>query len=239
MFRLAIVSGKGGVGKSTTAIAIAGASAAAGRSTVLLDLDPNGSSSYAAGLDVDGELPPGSTALEALDGKRLYPLETTEGFKLLAGTPALEGRITRRLDRMTPIVADVLIIDAPPGFSPIAQTAVAIAEHVLVPIIAEPLATRTIEHVIGLLDGLNARAKLAGVVVTMYEPRRTITGEQVAAIEALGVSIVGYIPRSVAVAEAALVGKSIVSYAPRSPAAAAYRAIASSVLALGRGSASV
>jgi cellulose biosynthesis protein BcsQ len=109
---------------------------------------------------------------------------------------------------------------------------------VLVPIIAEPLATRTIEHVIGLLDGLDARAKFACAVVTMYEPRRTITGEQVAAIEALGVSIIGYIPRSVAVAEAALVGKSIVSYAPRSSAAAAYRAIASGVLALGCESAS-
>jgi cellulose biosynthesis protein BcsQ len=68
--RIAIVAGKGGVGKSTIAIAIAAAAAAAGRSTVLLDLDPNGSASYAAGLDVDGELPPGSTALEALDGKR-------------------------------------------------------------------------------------------------------------------------------------------------------------------------
>jgi nitrogenase subunit NifH len=75
--------------------------------------------------------------------------------------------------------------------------------------------------------------------MTMYEPRRTITGAQVAAIEALGVSILGYIPRSVAVAEAAPVGKSIVSHAPRSPAAAGYRALASSILALGRGSASV
>jgi chromosome partitioning protein len=158
---------------------------------------------------------------------------------LLAGTPALEGRITRRLDRITPIAADVLVIDAPPGFSPIAQTAVAIADVVLVPIIAEPLATRTIEHVVGLLDGLDARSKLAGVVVTMYEPRRTITGAQVAAIEALGVAILGYIPRLVAVVEAALVGKSIVSYAPRSPAAAAYRALASSVLALGRAHATV
>lgn len=240
MVTLAIVSGKGGVGKSTTAIAIAAASAAVGRATVLLDLDPNGSASYAAGLDADGTLPPGSTALDALEGRRLYPLETAEGFRLLAGTPALESRITRRVDIISGVASDVLVIDAPPGFSAIAQTAVSLADLVLVPIVAEPLATRTLEHVVGLLDGLSARAKLAGVLVTMYEPRRTLTGDQVAAIEALGVPILGYIPRSVAVAEAALVGKSVVSYASRSPAAAAYRSLTTDLLAaLGRTGASV
>jgi len=38
-------------------------------------------SSALTGLDVDGELPPGSIALKALDGKRLYPSETTGGVK--------------------------------------------------------------------------------------------------------------------------------------------------------------
>lgn len=60
-------------------------------------------------------------------------------------------------------------------------------------------------------------------------------GLQVAAIEAPAVPILGYIPRSVVVAEAALVGKSVVLYVSRSSAVAAYRALTTDLLAaLGR-----
>jgi cellulose biosynthesis protein BcsQ len=113
------------------------------------------------------------------------------------------------------------VIDTPPGFGAFAQAAVELADDVLVPVVAEPLAIRTAEHVLGLLDGLGARGKLRGFVPTMYEPRRLLSSDQLAELKNLGAPILDSIPRGVSAAESVLSGKSVIAYAPRSAPAVA------------------
>jgi chromosome partitioning protein len=233
---LAIVSGKGGVGKTSIAVALAAIAARHLRRVVLVDSDPVGGATYASGLD------PMSIALglsDVLAGK--VPADralvvASESYLVLGATPALvadEPTARRTFPRIIiGLTADLIVIDTPPGFGPFAQAAVEAADDVLVPIIAEPLSVRTAEYVLGLLDGLGARKKMRGFVPTLYEPRRVLSGDQLAELGKLGAPVLEPVPRGVAAAEAVLTGKSVIAYAPRSAPAVALNRLA---LTLGLG----
>jgi chromosome partitioning protein len=225
MRSLAILSGKGGSAKTTTAIALAAAFTEIGRRVLVCDFDPVGGLTYAAGLEAGG---PG--LLEVLEG-RAEPdraaRASSEGFSVLTGSVGLERpKGTLDLRRLLRSSADLIVIDAPPGFGTLPARIVAFAEAVLVPIVAEPLAVRTVEFVLGMVDAVKPPPELLGVLPTMYEPRKVLTVDQAAALAALGVPMLAPIPRSVAVAEASLAGVSVLHYAPKSPAAVAYRELA-------------
>jgi chromosome partitioning protein len=222
---LAILSGKGGSGKTTTAISLAAAFTEQGRSVLVCDFDPVGGLTYAAGITATG-----AGLLEVLEGRGepdRVARRSSEGFSVLTGSVGLERPKApidpRRLLRSS---ADLIIMDAPPGFGALPARIIAVADSVLVPIVAEPLAVRTVEFVLGMIDAATPRPKMLGVLPTMNEPRRVLTTDQTAAISALNVPMLAPIPRSVAVAEASLAGVSVLHYAPKNPAAVAYRELA-------------
>jgi cellulose biosynthesis protein BcsQ len=223
---LAILSGKGGVGKTTTTVALAAAFTELGRKVLACDFDPVGGLTYAVGGVPFG----GVGLLEVLEGHAepdQAARASSEGFAVLTGSVALERRRDpldlRRLLRSS---ADLIILDAPPGFGSLPARIVGCCDSVLVPIIVEPLAVRTIEFVLGMIDAVKPPPKMLGVLPTMYEPRRMLNADQTAALTALGVPVLAPIPRSVAVAEASLDGVSVLHYAPKSPATDAYRELA-------------
>ena len=229
MFVLSIVSGKGGVGKTTTAVALAAALAPM-RRTVLVDLDPTGGASYASGHD-PGVLADRATTIGAMTEPAM-PARTPEGYGLLAGTPDLERRagvVRQGIERFRTLQSDVVIVDAPPGFGLLPQAAVVVADAVLVPLLLEPLAIRTTEHILGLLEGLGAGTKLLGILPTAVEKRRSLVADQLQQMRGYEARVFDPIPRLVAVAESALAGRSILAYAPQSPAAGAYRALAGTI----------
>jgi ATP-binding protein involved in chromosome partitioning len=239
---VAVASGKGGVGKSTTAINLALALKGLGLRVGLLDADIYGPSAPRM-LGISGR--PNSR-----DGKTLEPLEgwgikaMSMGFLVPEDTPMIwrGPMVMSALEQMLRDVdwgeLDVMIVDMPPGTGDAQLT---MAQRV-------PLAGAVIVSTpqdIALLDarkGLNMFRKVDvpvfGIVENMswYEcpacgHRAEIFGHGGARREAerLGVSFLGEVPLDVAIRETSDQGHPIVVARPDGSHAAAYRRIAEAV----------
>ena len=131
---ISVVSGKGGVGKSTLAVNIATLLAKSGASTVLIDADIYnpcvffhlGLSPQASGLK---ELLDGSSTLE-----ESLPIHPASGLRCVSSSIQAYGKI--RAEHMKKVVNmlnyEFIIIDCPPGFSPLIEESVACSNNVFV-----------------------------------------------------------------------------------------------------------
>lgn len=145
---VAVLSGKGGVGKTTTLLGLAGAAASQGQKVLLVDLDPQGSLSVCA-LDQEKV----STSLEAFFGTPLadlaVPATWKEWKKQVFIVPAnrallqVDGNVVPK-QHDSALAAnlgdisgyDLVLIDAPANLGALTAEAIALASHVVV--VAEP-----------------------------------------------------------------------------------------------------
>ena len=241
---VAVASGKGGVGKSTTAINIAMGLAASGHKVGLLDADIYGPSMPRM-MGISGRP-------ESSDGRTLDPLENygvkvmSMGFLVEEDTPMIwrGPMVQSALEQMMRDVnwgdLDVMIIDMPPGTGDAQLT---MAQRV-------PLTGAVIVSTpqdIALLDarkGLNMFRKVEvpvfGIVENMSYFSCPKCGEQTdifghggakATASELGVDFLGEIPLHLDIRETSDGGRPIVVSKPDSEHAKAYRAVADKVWA--------
>jgi len=242
---IAVASGKGGVGKSTTAVNLALALAQGGKKVGLLDADIYGPS-LPRMLGLSGKKP------ESPDGKRLQPLEgwgipvMSMGFLVPEDTPMIwrGPMVMSALEQMLRDVnwgeLDVLVVDMPPGTGDAQLT---MAQRV-------PLAGAVIVSTpqdIALLDarkGLNMFRRVdvpvLGIVENMsyfccpncgHRSEIFAHGGARRTAEELGVDFLGELPLNIAIRETSDGGTPIVASKPESDEAKAYRAIAALVAA--------
>lgn len=126
---LAIVGRKGGVGKSTLALGLAAHYARTGRRVLLLDLDPQGSATLAAGVEASG----GRLAAVLSGTDTPTPAVVADNLSLLAGGPELESITNpgRLRDALAGTPADVVLLDCPPGHAHLDRLAIQSADVVL------------------------------------------------------------------------------------------------------------
>ncbi len=239
---IAVASGKGGVGKSTTAVNLALGLAANGVATGLLD------------ADIYGPSMPRMLAVkekpESIDGKQLKPIERyglrtmSIGYIVNEDTPMIwrGPMVSSALEQMLRDVQwgelDVLVVDMPPGTGDAQLTLaqrVALAGAVIV----------STPQDIALVDarkGLNMFRKVAVPVLGIVEnmsyflcpkcgERSEIFGHGGAHEEAdkLGVPFLGEVPLHLDIRTTSDSGHPIVVAKPDSPHAQAYRNIAGRV----------
>jgi ATP-binding protein involved in chromosome partitioning len=240
---IAVASGKGGVGKSTTAVNLALAFAQRGLVTGILDADIYGPSlPMLLGITDKPQSP---------DGKTLLPIERfglqcmSIGFMVEADSPMIwrGPMVMGALEQMMRDVQwgnlDVLVVDMPPGTGDAQLTMaqrVALAGAVIV----------STPQDLALLDarkGLNMFHKVEvpvyGIVENMSYFVCPNCGERSdifahggarKAAEAMGVDFLGEVPLEMAIREAADSGMPVVAADPDGPHAAAYRKIADALI---------
>ena len=186
MHAVAIASAKGGVGKSTLALHLAHATAAAGYSTLLVDSDPQG----AIGLSLSKRLAESPGLAEYLcEGRRLSEVMVrtrVPGFNLLPvgrisphETAALaadvaDGRAYRQLIAEASREHEIIIVDTPCGFGGITVGALRATGNVISPVQAEPIAARTVRQLLEMIAALKAEGdpvELVGLVLSMLQIR--------------------------------------------------------------------
>ena len=239
---VAVASGKGGVGKSTTAVNLALGLAASGHKTGLLDADIYGPSMPRM-MGITGQ--PSSSDGTTLDAMENYGVKVMSmGFLVEEDTPMIwrGPMVQSALEQMMRDVSwgelDIMVVDMPPGTGDIQLTLAQKVPLTGAVIISTP-------QDIALMDarkGLNMFRKVGVPVFGLIEnmsyftcpkcgERSEIFSHGGAKVEAdrLGIDFLGEIPLDIIIRETSDGGRPIVVSEPESEHALTYRAIADKV----------
>ena len=244
---LSVINQKGGVGKSTTAAALAAGLKRRGFRVLALDLDNQANLSF-----IMGETAPRLSALDVLTGDCTADeaIRHTPQGDLIPASPALinadrviteTGKEYRLREALEPIRSkyDYVVIDTPPTLGILTVNALTACDSVLIPAHADAFSLAGIGALAQTIDAVrrycNRSLTVRGIVLTEYSPRAILSRDMSMLIDQTAAQLKTKlcktsIRRCIAIQESQAVQQSIFDYAPKSNAAADYDALISELL---------
>lgn len=183
MRKIAVISQKGGVGKTTTTVHLAAGLAKKGKKVLILDLDPQGnvSTCFFANhprnmyhLLIDDEKPESCT-MNVSDLLDIIPSDKTlaKAELALSGVPSRETVLKRRMADVKNY--DYIIIDCPPSLSLLSQNALNFAKEAFIPVATEYLSIDALRKTNQTIEEVNElfkhNLKITAIIPTMYDKR--------------------------------------------------------------------
>jgi chromosome partitioning protein len=258
---IAVMNQKGGVGKTTTAVNLSAALAAAGWRVCLLDLDPQAHASLHLGVSLRDGQPSVYEVLTSdlrLDNIRQLVAENLwlipAHLDLAAAEVELAGEVGREVILRDKLCSeaesyDYLLVDCPPSLGVLTINALTMVREVFLPLQPHFLALHGLSKLLRTIEvvgqRLNRDLRLAGVLLCMYDANTRLAAEVSTDISAYFAreqtpdclwadarTFETRIRRNIRLAEAPSFGQSIFQYAPTSHGAEDYRRLAEEVLAM-------
>ncbi len=245
---IAVTNQKGGVGKTTTAVNLAYYLAKSGNNVLLVDFDPQGNATSGLGVDkqklegsvldvIQNSSPISQVALKTKHKKLTLVPVTPQLANTEVELAKAERRFTRLKDALlaTENEYDYIVIDSPPSLSLLTVNALIAAQYVILPVQAEFYALEGLGQLLETMQlvrkGMNPGLTLAGVLVTMFDSRTTLSGQVHEEVKKHfpGKVFKTIIPRNIRLAEAPSHGLPIGAYERWSKGARAYKALAKEV----------
>jgi len=246
---VALANQKGGVGKTTTAVNLAGELARRDQRVLLIDCDPQGNATTSLGI-AKRDLK--ATTYEMLMGlssaKEVIQTTGRPGYDIIPASEQLAGAMVelttieerewQLAQAIRPLegMYDRILLDCPPSLGLLTLNALCAAGNVLIPLQCEYLALEGLAQLKGTIDRvhehLNPRLSILGVVMTMYDGRTNLAQQVVEEVRRHFPHRIfnTLIPRSVRASEAPSYGQLLFEYDPQSRAAQSYSALADEVL---------
>ena len=208
---VALVSAKGGVGKTTLAASLASSMRLEGGKTLAIDLDPQNALHHHLGVESGvtgmGSTDWGSHLQQGFNDVQVLPygvLSDEQHCALEREMSQDRHWLARQLERMELGIHDLVIVDTPSGRSAYLQQALDVADQVLVVTAADAASFIALEHMDSLLGADLARS----YVVNQFEPDRDLSRDMLEVLKRrLGAQLLGVVVQDHAFGEALAYGR--------------------------------
>jgi chromosome partitioning protein len=245
---IAVANQKGGVGKTTSTINLAQALGFHGKKVLIVDLDPQANATQGVGVDLE------NIKLSVADLIRDRAAQTEQAlfggaeFSLIPSSPMLarveremvgitnsEMRLAQRLSQIRDRF-DFILIDTPPTFGPLMNTALNAADQVLVPVDSGFFALMGIKELLAEIEEIrsatNPGLRILGYLLTLADGTRMTQETWDGLNSAFGNEVLKTkIRRTVKLREAPALGRTIFHHDPNGAGAEDYLELSKEILA--------